>query len=79
MLGRGFKLPLDIPETDRSFTAGPAAGILSRSILSGMPVRHKVLALMFALTVVTYLDRVCIAATAGAMSAELGLTSYNFV
>ncbi len=39
-----------------------------------MPVRHKVLALMFALTVVTYLDRVCIAATAGAMSAELGLT-----
>ena len=39
-----------------------------------MPVRHKVLSLMFALTLVTYLDRVCISATAGAMSAELGLS-----
>ena len=39
-----------------------------------MPVRHKVLAMMFALTLVTYLDRVCIAATATAMRAELGLS-----
>jgi len=38
-----------------------------------MPVRYKVLALMFALTVITYLDRVCIAATRAAMSEELGL------
>jgi MFS family permease len=38
-----------------------------------MPVRYKVLALMFTLTVITYLDRVCIAATSAAMSAELGL------
>jgi MFS family permease len=38
-----------------------------------MPARYKVLALMFALTVITYLDRVCIAATRGAMAAELGL------
>ena len=39
-----------------------------------MPVRHRVLAMMFALTLVTYLDRVCIAATATAMQAELGLS-----
>ena len=39
-----------------------------------MRARNKVLALMFALTVVTYLDRVCISATAGIMSEELGLT-----
>ncbi len=39
-----------------------------------MPVRNKVLSLMFGLTLVTYLDRVCISATAGAMSAELGLS-----
>ena len=39
-----------------------------------MPARYKALALMFALTMVTYLDRVCIAATAPAMSAELGLS-----
>jgi MFS family permease len=38
-----------------------------------VPVRYKVLALMFALTVITYLDRVCIAATRAAMSEELGL------
>jgi MFS family permease len=38
-----------------------------------MPARYKVLALMFALTVITYLDRVCISATQGAMSKELGL------
>ena len=43
-------------------------------MLSGMPARYKALALMFALTMVTYLDRVCIAATAPAMSAELGLS-----
>ena len=39
-----------------------------------MPVRYKVLSLMFLLTLVTYLDRVCISATAPAMSEELGLT-----
>jgi MFS family permease len=39
-----------------------------------MPVRHKVLALMFALTLITYLDRVCISATAAVMSREIGLT-----
>ena len=39
-----------------------------------MPVRHRVLGLMFALTLVTYLDRVAISATATAMSDELGLT-----
>jgi sugar phosphate permease len=38
-----------------------------------MPARYKALALMFALTVITYLDRVCIAATSAAMSEELGL------
>jgi MFS family permease len=38
-----------------------------------LPVRYKVLTLMFALTVITYLDRVCIAATRAAMSEELGL------
>lgn len=39
-----------------------------------MAVRYKVLSLMFLLTLVTYLDRVCISATAPAMSEELGLT-----
>ncbi len=39
-----------------------------------MPARHKVLGLMFTLTLITYLDRVCISATAGAMSEELALT-----
>jgi MFS family permease len=39
-----------------------------------MPARYKVLALMFALTLVTYLDRVCIGTTATAMSEDLGLT-----
>jgi len=39
-----------------------------------MPVRYIVLSLMFALTLITYLDRVCIAATAGPMSEELGLS-----
>ena len=39
-----------------------------------MRVRSKVLALMFALMVVTYLDRVCIAATTSAMSKELNLS-----
>jgi MFS family permease len=39
-----------------------------------MPARHRVLALMFALTFITYLDRVCISATATAMSDELGMS-----
>ncbi len=53
---------------------GAGGGVpVRRSILAGMPVRYKALALMFALTVVTYIDRVCIAATHAAMSAELGL------
>ena len=39
-----------------------------------MLVRNKVLALMFTLMVVTYLDRVCIAATTSVMSEELGLS-----
>lgn len=39
-----------------------------------MPVRYRVLGLMFLLTLVTYLDRVAISATADAMSGELGLT-----
>ena len=39
-----------------------------------MLIRNKVLALMFALMVITYLDRVCIAATASVMSEELGLS-----
>ena len=43
-------------------------------MLTSMPARYKVLALMFALTLITYLDRVCIGTTAAAMSSELGLT-----
>ncbi len=39
-----------------------------------MPVRGRVLALMFLLTLVTYLDRVAISATAAVMSDELGLS-----
>ncbi|MBI1356770.1 MAG: MFS transporter [Acidobacteria bacterium] len=39
-----------------------------------MPARYRALSLMFLLTLVTYLDRVCISATAGAMSEELGLS-----
>jgi len=39
-----------------------------------MPARYKVLSLMFALTLITYLDRVCIGTTATAMSRELGLS-----
>ena len=39
-----------------------------------MSGRSKALALMFLLTLVTYLDRVAISATAGEMSSELGLT-----
>ncbi len=38
-----------------------------------MPARSKVLGFLFGLTLVTYLDRVCISATATAMKAELGL------
>ena len=39
-----------------------------------MLVRRRVLALLFSLTFITYLDRVCISATAEAMSQELGLS-----
>ncbi len=39
-----------------------------------MPVRHKVLGLLFVLMLVTYLDRVCFSTTAGAMAEELGLS-----
>lgn len=39
-----------------------------------MLVRHRVLALLFSLTFITYLDRVCISVTAEAMSQELGLS-----
>ncbi len=39
-----------------------------------MLVRNKALALMFTLMVITYLDRVCIAATTSMMSEELGLS-----
>lgn len=46
----------------------------AHSILPEMPARYKVLGLMFALTLITYLDRVCIGATATVMSAELGLS-----
>ena len=38
-----------------------------------MPARSKVLGFLFGLTLITYLDRVCISATATAMKAELGL------
>lgn len=43
-------------------------------MLGGMLVRNRVLALLFSLTFVTYLDRVCISATADVMRAELGLS-----
>ena len=39
-----------------------------------MPVRYRVLAYLFALMMITYLDRVCFSTTAGAMAAELGLS-----
>src|SRR5437867_4414069 len=39
-----------------------------------MRVRDRVLGLLFLLTVITYLDRVCIAAMAGAISRDLGLS-----
>ncbi len=38
-----------------------------------MPVRNKVLGFLFGLTLITYLDRVAISATATVMSTELGL------
>jgi MFS family permease len=38
-----------------------------------VPARSKVLGFLFSLTLITYLDRVCISATATAMKAELGL------
>ena len=40
-----------------------------------MPARYRVLGFMFVLMAVTYMDRVCFGATAGAMSDELGLTN----
>ena len=36
--------------------------------------RYKVLAMLFLLSIITYLDRVCIAAAAPLMTAELGMT-----
>ena len=39
-----------------------------------MKARQKVLSLLFLLTVVTYLDRVCIGTMAGAISTDLGLS-----
>ncbi len=39
-----------------------------------MKTRHRVLLLLFLLTVVTYMDRVCIGAMAGAISRDLGLS-----
>ena len=38
-----------------------------------MPVRYRALSLMFLLTLITYLDRVCISMTAESMQTELGL------
>lgn len=40
-----------------------------------MPTRYRVLAFMFVLMMVTYMDRVCFSTTAGMMSDELGLTN----
>ncbi len=60
------------PAEYHSIAAGERAILIQ--LAAPMKIRHKALALMFALTLVTYLDRVCIAATAGAMSAELGLS-----
>ena len=39
-----------------------------------MAVRHRALAFLFVLMMITYLDRVCFSTTAGAMSAEMGLS-----
>ncbi len=39
-----------------------------------MPVRYRAVGYLFALMAITYLDRVCFGTTAGAMSAELGLS-----
>ena len=39
-----------------------------------MPVRYRALAFLFVLMAITYIDRVCFSTTAGAMSAELGLS-----
>lgn len=39
-----------------------------------MPVRYRALGFLFVLMMITYLDRVCFSTTAGAMSAELGLS-----
>src|SRR3954449_2371890 len=39
-----------------------------------MRYRHRVLSLLFLLSIITYLDRVCIAAAGPAMQRDLGLT-----
>ena len=39
-----------------------------------VPVRHRSLAFLFVLMMITYLDRVCFSTTAGAMSQDLGLS-----
>src|SRR5438093_1411447 len=41
-------------------------------------VRYKVLAWVCALSMITYIDRVCIKSLAGEMTTDLGLTSQQF-
>jgi sugar phosphate permease len=48
--------------------------ILSHSMAEPTRVRGRVLTFAFLLTVITYLDRVCISAAAPAMMADLGLS-----
>jgi len=43
-----------------------------------MPVRHRVLMLVFAAAFITYLDRVCISVAAPSMQADLGLSQLQF-
>src|SRR5258708_4606329 len=45
--------------------------------LSFVRVRWRVLTMLFVLSVITYLDRVCISTTAPAMMKELGLTPFQ--
>ena len=40
-----------------------------------MPYRHRVLGLLFLLSIITYLDRVCISVAGPAMQSELGLSA----
>jgi len=49
-------------------------GELTLRHLNLMPVRYRALSWMFLLTLITYLDRVCISTTAETMQAELGLS-----